>query len=257
MSLDALPLWSILLGTIALVLLSIETGIRQGRRRQRAGKGKLEVSAAMVGAVMGLLSFLLAFTFNGAATRHESRKAMVVKEANAVEQAWLRAGFLDERQAGDLRSLLRLYVDVRLNGVTGGPAALAPALRQSLELHAKMWALVEEAGRRAPGSIVVGLLVQSINEVIDVHVERFTLAVRNRVLPTIWLTLYLLLVAGMLATGVQIGQSTTRQFSLELALALTFSTVMFLIVDLDRPREGLLTVSQEAMVDLQTRMRAH
>jgi hypothetical protein len=36
-----------------------------------------------------------------------------------------------------------------------------------------------------------------------------------------------------------------------LALVLAFSAVVTLIVDLDRPQEGLLRVSQQAMIDLQ------
>jgi hypothetical protein len=120
-----------------------------------------------------------------------------------------------------------------------------------------MWALAENAGRRDPGSIATGLLIQSLNEVIDLHVERVTMGIRNRVPPTIWSTLYLLLAVAMIMLGAQIGQSEARHFDLEIALAVTFSVVLFLITDLDRPQEGLLRVSQEAMVDLQTKLHAH
>jgi len=41
-----------------------------------------------------------------------------------------------------------------------------------------------------------------------------------------------------------------------LALALSFSLVMFLIIDLDRPQEGLVNVSQQAMVELQAKLHA-
>lgn len=256
MFLDRVSVWWILLGTMGLMFLCIEIGIVRGRNRLRSGKGKLEVSGAMVGAVMGLLSFLLAFTFNAAATRAEGRKALVVKEANAIEQTWLRAGFLEERSRVAMRGLLRDYVDLRVKAVLG-QVDLSLALRESSTLHDKMWALVEEAGRREPGSIATGLLVQSLNEVIDLHLERVTMGIRNRVPPTIWATLYLLLIAAMIMLGAQIGQSEARHFDLEIAIAITFSTVLFLITDLDRPQEGLLRVSQEAMVELQTKLHAH
>ena len=98
-----------------MVLVAIESGIRLGRRRQAQGRGKLEVSGAMVGATMGLLAFMLAFTFNAAATRFEARKTLVVKEANAIEVSWLRAGFLPEPARTTMRGLLRTYVGVRVN----------------------------------------------------------------------------------------------------------------------------------------------
>jgi hypothetical protein len=41
-----------------------------------------------------------------------------------------------------------------------------------------------------------------------------------------------------------------------LGLVLAFSGVLFLIADLDRGREGLLTVGQQAMTDLQPLMGA-
>jgi hypothetical protein len=39
-------------------------------------------------------------------------------------------------------------------------------------------------------------------------------------------------------------------------LTLAFSGALTLIADLDRPREGFLQVSQQAMLDLQASMRA-
>ena len=124
-------------------------------------------------------------------------------------------------------------------------------------LQDQMWAIAETAGRQNPGSITTGLLIQSLNDVIDLHLKRLTVGIRNRVPFSIWATLYLLLIAAMTMVGIQIGQGIARHFNLEVALAVTFSLVLFLITDLDRPREGLLTVSQQAMQDLQTQLRAH
>jgi hypothetical protein len=59
----------------------------------------------------------------------------------------------------------------------------------------------------------------------------------------------------MVIMGLQIGQSGTRQVSTEIALALAFSVALFVIVDLDRPQAGLVNVSQEALSDLETKMR--
>ncbi|HEY6507943.1 MAG TPA: hypothetical protein VIY56_08005, partial [Vicinamibacterales bacterium] len=249
------PIGVLLLGTIGLVLLALEVGIRLGRGRQRRGGGKLEVSGAMVGATMGLLAFMLAFTFNGAATRHDARKALVVEEVNAIETTWLRAGFLPEPHRADSRKHLREYVDVRVKA-TAGEIALGDALRQSDALQERLWAGAEAVGLQDEESITTGLFVQSLNEVIDLHLERVTVATRNLVPPTIWAALYLLMAIGMFMIGLQIGQGTTRQFGIEVALALSFSLVMFLIIDLDRPQEGLVNVSQQAMVELQAKLHA-
>jgi hypothetical protein len=54
----------------------------------------------------------------------------------------------------------------------------------------------------------------------------------------------------MAGIGYHLGLTSRRRSPAVVALVLTFSAVMFLIEDLDRPQEGLLRVSQQAMVDL-------
>ena len=119
MSLDAIPLSVILLATMALVLLALQIGVGLGRRRLARGAGKLEVSGAMVGAALGLMAFMLAFTFNAAAGRHDARKKLVIEEVNAIETTWLRAGFLPEPARTTMRGLLKQYVGVRVKVALG------------------------------------------------------------------------------------------------------------------------------------------
>jgi hypothetical protein len=112
MSFDSVPMWAVLLATIGLVFLALDIGFRLGKRRLQGSQGKLEVSGAMVGAAMGLLAFMLAFTFNGAAGRHDARKTIVIEEANAIYMTWLRAGLMAAPYRADVRAMLRDYVDV-------------------------------------------------------------------------------------------------------------------------------------------------
>ena len=91
---------------------------------------------------------------------------------------------------------------------------------------------------------------------IDLHLERLTVAIRNRIPGTTWAALYMLLVIAMFMMGTQIGQGGTRHPMTELALAASFSVVLLMIGDLDRPQEGLVRVSQQAMVELQAKLDA-
>jgi hypothetical protein len=94
------------------------------------------------------------------------------------------------------------------------------------------------------------LFVESIDGVI-----RLDLA-RHRIPVTIWLALYVMTIAAMASVGYQSGVSGPRRSPAILALALTFCVAIALIADLDRPLQGLLTVSQQAMIDLQQKMVA-
>jgi hypothetical protein len=250
---DSVSIWWVLPITMLMVLACLLAGRLVEARRQRSGKGKFEVSGVMVGASMGLLSFLLAFTFNAAANRHEVRKALVVEEAAAIEQAWRRAGLLPATATGPMRALLRDYVELRVSTMAN-PMDIEQRIRGAEALQERMWMLTEEAERQN-GTRGSGLFIRSLDAVNDVHLRRMTMGLRNRVPETIWVILYALLGAGMVMMGIQIGQSEQRHGGLELALAVAFSLVLFLIADLDRPQDGLLKVSQQAMVDLQSRLR--
>lgn len=252
---DSMPIWGLLLMTIVLVVLALEIGMFVGRQRQTQAGGKAEVSGAMVGATMALLAFMLAFTFNGAAGRYEDKKALVIEETNAIYKSWRHAGFLAEPYRSDIRSMLRNYVDLRLKAATG-KMELGEAIHRSDAEHDKMWALAESIDKKDAGGRGSGLFIHALDEVQDLHLKRLTVGTRSHIPPAIWATLYLLMAIAMLMMGIQVGLSGQRHVGMELALAISFSAVLFLIADLDRPQEGLINVSQQAMEELKVKISA-
>jgi len=251
--LDALPLWGLFLAILLLVLLSVEGGYRLGQyRRSRSEEEKEAPVGAMVGATLGLLAFLLAFTFGLAATRFETRREVLLDEANAIGTTYLRAGMLPDRRE-DIRTLLRDYVDVRLEAVRSGN--VTAGIRRSERLQDQLWAQAVAIGETHPTSIVVGLFVQSLNEVIDLHAKRVTAGLRNRIPGAIWMALFAVAVLSLGAMGYHAGLSRTSRSLAELAVACTFAVVIGLIADLDRPQEGVVNVSQQALMDLRQAMQ--
>jgi hypothetical protein len=251
-ALDALPLPAAFLLIVFLVLLSIEGGFRLGLyRRKRSEQEKDAPVGAMVGSTLGLLAFMLAFTFGMAASRFDARKALVLEEANAIGTTYLRAAMLPE--GGDaVRGVLREYVDQRLAAVKGGN--VLTALKESEALQSKLWALAVAAGQQHPNSIVVGLFVQSLNDVIDIHAKRVTAGLRNRIPGTIWISLFVIAALSLGAMGYHSGLAGPTRSLAVVAVALAFSAVIGLVVDLDRPQEGALIVSQQPLIDVRQSM---
>jgi hypothetical protein len=70
------------------------------------------------------------------------------------------------------------------------------------------------------------------------------------------LTFFLVSVLTMLAVGYHFGITGAGSFWITLVLTLSFSAIILLIADLDRPRGGLINVSQEPMVELQQKLRS-
>jgi hypothetical protein len=253
--LDPLPLWGIFLVTVAVILLAIEGGFRLGayRRRRSVGEDKPPVGE-MVAATLALLAFILAFTFGLAGSWFDVRRRMVIDEANAIGTTYLRAGMLPEPHRSDVRSLLREYVNVRLEAAK--PGKLGQSVRRSEELHAQLWARATAVGEKHPDSVVVGLFIWSLNEVIDSHAERLALGPRTRLPGSIWATLYFVAALGMCAIGYHAGLSGAGRSLAILALVLAFSSVLTLIADIDRPQEGFLRVSPQPLLDLQRSLSA-
>jgi len=248
-SLDVLPLWGVFIVILVVVLLSVECGYRLGRyRRSRSEQEKEAPVGTMVGATLGLLAFILAFTFGLAAARFDARRQVLLDEANAIGTTYLRAGILPER-GEQIRTLLRDYVAARLEAVQSGK--IAEGIDRSESIQQQLWSHAEAVGGKNPNSIVVGLFVQSLNEVIDLHAKRVQAGVRSRIPGAIWLGLFAVAALSLAAMGYQAGLARTRRSLAVFAVAITFSVVIELIVDLDRPQHGVLRVSQHALLDLQ------
>jgi hypothetical protein len=246
--LDALPLLGVYVIISLIALLAVELGFRLARSRFLPSSHQDDAPVgAMVGATLGLLAFLLAFTFGLAAARFDARKSFILDEANAIGTTYLRAALLPEPHRAQIRTLLREYVDVRLQ--IAQPAEIQQALRRSAQLQNELWSRAVAVTDKIPAP-TAALFITSLNDLIDLHAKRVNLGIRNRVPISIWATLYFVSIVAMMAVGYHAGMSATRRSPAVLALVLTFSAVIWLIADLDRPYEGLLTVSQQPILDV-------
>src|SRR4030095_13036119 len=237
---------------LVVVLLSVECGYRLGKyRRNRHEQEKETPVGAMVGATLGLLAFILAFTFGWAAARFDTRRQVLLDEANAIGTTYLRAGMLPDRRDG-IQALLREYVDTRLEALRSGN--IAARVRQSENIQSQLWAHATAVGEKNPNSIVVGLFIQSLNETIDLHAKRVQAGLRSRIPGAIWVGLFAVAALSLATMGYHAGLRGTRRSPSIVACAVTFAVVIELIADLDRPQEGVLRISQQALVDVQRSM---
>jgi hypothetical protein len=241
--LDFFPLWALCLATVVVGFLSVEAGYRLGILRRRRLEPETESSVGvMVAATLGLLAFTLAFTFGIAAARFEARQQFILDEANAIRTSHLRSAFLREPQRSTIQSILRQYLEARLPGKL---ELVAPQ-----RLHARLWAEAVAAVQNEPSSVFAGLFIESLNDVIALHARRVQATLRSRIPGVIWATLYFVASLAMVGIGYHEGLTSLRRSPALVIVVLTFSAVIYLIADLERPQEGLFNVSQQAMVDL-------
>lgn len=239
------PIVSDLLTAAALLgalLAALEIGYRAGRRGAKHGddRGGGQVGAVQ-GATLGLLGLLLAFSFSAAGSRFLERQDLIVTEANAIGTASLRADLLDEPHRSDLRDALKEYTEFRV-GFTGTRRSSidADAAAEFDRQHARIWSAAM-AGVTAKPSSMLGVL-PPVNDVIDTHSLRIAAAKKR--LPK--LVMGLLVAASLLSTacmGYGSGLGGRRRAPLTVPLALMIGTALWITIDLDQPRAGLLQLS--------------
>jgi hypothetical protein len=237
-----------------LMLVAVEFGHRLGRRLDAGVWDKSNGAySTLTGAVLGLLGLLLAFSFSMADARYSARKAIVLKEANAIGTAYLRTSFLEASNETRMKALMREYVDARLD--YQDPQKEVQALAHAQRLQEQMWALVASGeAYREPKAVSLSLLASSLNDVIDVSGERK--AARDNRVPdaVLWLLFVVAVLSGTLG-GFAFGATRHRNLTVTIAFTVLVTMVVFTILDLDRPRRGVIQVDQTPMLDLQASLR--
>lgn len=247
-------------GLIAgVLLLSMALAIELGHRLGLRSKGATnEATRAHISgiqsSILGILALLLGFTFSLSLQRFDSRSEAVVEEANAIGTAYLRVQLLPAAMRTEVRALLRDYLDLRVQASV--LTAVDRTERQDLLAKAgraqnALWGYAVQALEVDPNAYAPTLFAESVNQLIDNFGKRD--AALGRHVPEVVL---LLLYGTFLMTGAIVGFSTGiaghRPSMVSYVLVALIVVLVFIILDLDRPRRGLIEVSQKSLLDLQS-----
>lgn len=252
---DSISIVGLFVGFAVAALVALECGYRLGRWWQaRTHEEKEGPTPMIVGSLLALMAFLLAITMGMASDRFDGRRALVLAEANALGTTYLRAGYLPEPASGAIQALLREYVPLRI--ATNDMADTQRKIARSVEVQDELWSIAETLARATPESEVLGLFIESLNEVIDLHEKRVMSAIYGRVPETILLLLLLGSMLTLAMVGYNAGLNRRRSPFTAVVLIAVLGAVITLVFDLDRPQDGFLAVSQKPLIELQQKIRA-
>lgn len=256
---DIIPIWALFVGTIVLVMASIEAGYLLGiAAHRRSAEERESPVSAMASAVLGLTAFILAFTFGIVTDRYDARKGLVREEANAIGTTYLRADFLPEPDRAETKSLLSEYLDLRLDIAQGGHIEgehVGNFIAETKRIQDRLWEMAVVNARKDMNSDVAALYIDSLNQVIELHALRVAVGIQARVPGAIWLVLYTITILGMMGVGYQTGIAGSKRSMARPILALSFALVFMVIAALDRPTTSFITVSQQPLIDLRDSMK--
>jgi hypothetical protein len=250
--------WIIQVVFLSLMVAGVEAGFRFGRRMaEKTGEMVKPQISVVEGSLVGVLGLLLAFTMSMAVTRFEVRKQLVLDDANAIGTSYRRTKLLPEPEASQIANLLRQYVDVRVRYVLVGedPVKLQAAREQAARLQTEFWARAVAYGQKDPNPVRAGLLLQSLNQVIDLDAARW-MALHNHVPSAVIYLNAILALLTITLVGYAFGLHGVHHVFSMFLMALAFTVVLSVIIDLDRPRHGFIQVSQQPMIDLQRELHS-
>lgn len=166
--------WLIALVMLAVLVVAIEIGYRAGSRKRGMPEADRSLMNGIGAAMLGLLGLLLGFTLAMAVGRWDDRRVIIVSESNAIGTLLLQAGFLEEPDRNELRQTLSDYTDARITmgGSRDDLETWEAARAKSEKLHGKIWSAIEHASSLELSNATQSSLINSANELIDIHEMR-------------------------------------------------------------------------------------
>ncbi len=253
-----LPWWLVYILTAALVMLASWIGYKMATiRKLKYGDDHESSVNSVVGALMGLLAFILAFTFGVTTNKFDSRKELLLEEVTAIETLHLRAGLIPEPHTSEVRQLVKKYVDIRLD-LAQNPTHAREAIQESEAIQKQMWKHAEALpDLNLKHSDVVSLFTEALNHVIELQTKRLTVSTIHQLPTALWLSLYIITFLSMMGIGYLFGMAHKANWILLTLLSLAFSVVIILIADLDNSntnKQGIIHVNTQPMIELERRI---
>jgi hypothetical protein len=252
------------IGTLLVVFMAIgmmvamDVGRMLGRRErlfdpkgERAGLGALE------GVVFALLGLIVAFTFSGSAERFDRRRTLVTTEVNSIGTAWLRLDLLPKDAQPALRDLFRNYLDTRLAVYRALPdiETAQGHVNSAQQQQQAIWSAAIAAAARSESQAATMLLLPALNDMFDISTERSSATMHHTPMIIYGLLVALAIGAALLA-GYGMAGNRTPHWLHRIAFVAVVSATVYVIVDVEYPRLGLIRVDavDQLMIDLRQSM---
>ncbi|HTF16879.1 MAG TPA: hypothetical protein VK658_02335 [Chryseolinea sp.] len=228
---------------IALIIL----GRRLSKNRVTPDHSKNPGNAAMTTSLYALLGLLLAFTFGMSGDRFRVRRLNIVEESNAISTAALRVQLYADSVQPALRKLFREYLETRIAYFEAGADTMkiSQSLQRSQDTADALWLIAASNSRHPSNFVASNQMVPALNQMFDTANSRFW-SEYNRTPSSILTMLFLLCLSSAFVAGhTSVGEGKFDWF-MAVGFCLLISIVIYFIIDLDKPRAGIITLEENA-----------
>jgi len=204
------------------------------------------------GSMLGFMALLLAFTFNMAATKFETRRDIIIEEANAIGTAILRCDMYPDSARKVFRQNFAKYLEARIAYYDAGvdEKNIKSALDESDMHSGSIWKLATALSQDRENFVRSAQMIPALNAMIDIVTTRENSRIAKVPPLILWMLLLLTLVSSFLTGYAQ--KTIQRNRVMIIAFALMTALTLYLIMELDRPRKGWITLdpAEKKIVDL-------
>jgi hypothetical protein len=235
----------------ALILIANEAGFRLGNHYQAQTDKDVKANTNTIQAgILGLLALILGFTFNMALQRYNNRSEAVINEANAIGTALLRTQLLPQPYDSIGHAQLQHYIKLRLEiSNTDNYMVTEQQLLddETKDLQKKLWINAVQATQVDPRPVTTGYYVNSLNDLIDMYGKRNAL-LQLHIPEVILFLLFTVFIMSGAMMGYASGLGKKRITIPTMIMTFLICLVVFIIIDLDRPKRGIIKVNQKSML---------
>jgi hypothetical protein len=239
---------------LSAILLPLWVGQKHGSHTKKKSPGISEAPfGAAVGATLGLLAFMLGFTFQVVGNRFDKRKEFLMNEVAAIRTAYLYAGLVPEPLRSGSRELLVNYTDIRVE-IRQDPSKLQEGILRSRRILDSLWHFSETLAVQDRSSEAYALYMSSISALVVLFDERLTITFQFHLHPVILCVLGIIGFVSMYLLGYHLGMSGKISRWAMFLFGITFAGILWLIFALDRPEQGLIQISDAPFKALQQQL---
>ncbi len=229
------------IGLFVGMLVVLECGYRIGRRHAQIQATAHQGIGTIDAAIFALLGLLFGFAFAGGIARLDTRRELIVREANAIQTAYLRVDILAPDDQPRMRRLFREYLEARVRVYDSLPdlTAAEQHLQRAVRLQRAIWAQAIAVSRLDQTQNVARVVLPALNEMIDVTTAR-TVALQAYLPRPILILLVSVALLSALVAGYAMAERQYRSPLHTLLYAVAVSITLYTVLDLDNPRVGLI-----------------
>jgi hypothetical protein len=209
----------------------------------------------VVGATLGLLALILAFTFGMTVNRYNERSHLLLEETNIISTLYARADLLPAELRVRAKNLILEYLQVRAY-VSVDQEERQKAINRSEEIQTQLWRMITENESFGASHSASILYIPALNQLSDIHNERVVQGLQKQIPFGVWIVLLLVFIVAMWSMGFQFGYVGHYSIVVSFSVGLAFAAVIILIADIDRSSSGIVVVDQKPMQQLYERLNA-